>query len=93
MEPGAGHQRSPGGLYAGKTGQTITGNVQQTLTVQLTANGCLINWATGVSYPPPTLQGPWAAVPGATTPSYNYMPSGTTNQFFRAVFNGGGSLP
>jgi hypothetical protein len=76
----------------GQAGQSVTGTVQETMTVQQTASGCQLNWTTGVLQSAPTVTGPWTAVPGATAPSYQYTPSGTTNQFFRVQLSGGGTL-
>jgi len=72
----------------GQAGQSINGSGgfgSQTITVQRTANGATISWSSGTLQSAPTLLGPWTAVPGATAPSYNYTPSGPTNQFFRVM--------
>ena len=76
----------------GESGQSITGTVPVTMTVQQTTNGCVINFAAGVLKSAPTLLGPWTTVPGATAPSYTYVPSEATNQFFRVETSGGATL-
>ena len=77
----------------GQAGQSISnGFVPETLTLLQTPNGCQLNWTSGVLQSAPTLLGPWAAVPGATAPSFQFTPSSPTNQFFRVQLNGG-TLP
>jgi Concanavalin A-like lectin/glucanases superfamily/Bacterial Ig-like domain (group 2) len=70
----------------GQSGVTFTGGVvPQTLSVQKTANGATISWSAGTLQSAPTLLGPWNPVPGAAAPSYQFVPSGPTNVFFRVV--------
>ncbi len=70
----------------GQSGASFTGGAPpQTLSVQRTANGAQISWAAGTLQSAPTLLGPWNPVPGASAPSYQYVPGGPTNVFFRAV--------
>jgi hypothetical protein len=70
----------------GQAGIGITNEpLPQPLSVQLTSTGAKISWSAGTLQSAPTLLGPWAPVAGAVPPSYQYNPSGPTNQFFRVM--------
>jgi len=69
------------------------GYLPETLVVQPIAHGFQLNWASGTLQSASTLLGPWAAVPGATAPSYQIVPTPGTNQFFRVQLSGSGTLP